>query len=147
MDKIKLISKAASFSLAILLIAVTILMSVLQSYFSKQNIEFRNNVIIAQIVITWFFLPFGILHLYNKDVKDKMEETKALIAVSITSGIIRFMIIIIFLIRILSFMLFENRTEKVMGNGHIMVESNNLRYEGTKEYEPVSKFLYRYIQG
>lgn len=127
------------------LIVILILSSILQNYLLKENIEFRNNVIIARIIVTWFIIPFSIVLSFFRLIKTKLIEAKVITAINITEGLILLIILVIFMIRILGFYLFENRKEQILDNGYIMVYSENFQEQQTKYYKPVSRFLYMYI--
>lgn len=127
------------------LVVILILSSMLQNYLLKQNIEFRDNVIIVQIIASCFIIPLSIVLSFFKLIKTKLIETKVIWAINISEGLILLIILIIFIVRILGFYLFENRKEILLDNGYIMVYSENFQKQQTKYYKPINRFLYMYI--
>lgn len=127
------------------LMVLLILSSILQNYLLKKNIEFRDNVIIVQIIATWFIIPLSIVVSFFMLIKTKLIETKVIGAIYITEWLILLIIFVIFLVRISGFYLFENRKEVILDNGYIMVYSENFQKQQTKYYKPINRFLYMYI--
>lgn len=128
----------------IFVIGITLLMEVGSRYLLKQNIEFTDNLVIFKMIMTWFITPFILIMYYNNTMAGKLRENpEMIVAVSLSNGIIIFVLIFFFILRILFFVLFQDRIETPLGNGLVVVERGNFGPQETLQYELINQFLYR----
>ncbi|MDE6846856.1 MAG: hypothetical protein K2J99_13995, partial [Lachnospiraceae bacterium] len=94
-----------------------------------------------------FITPFILIMYYNNTMAGKLRENPEMIAaVSLSNGIIIFVLIFFFILRILFFALFQDRIETPLGNGLVVVEHRNFGPQETQQYELINQFLYRCIE-
>lgn len=116
--------KFLKYSFLIFVILITLLMELGSRYLLRQNIEFTDKLVIFKMIMTWFVTPFILILYYNNIMVGKLRDNSGMIAaVSLSNGIIIFVLTIFFILRILFFVLFQDRIETPLENGLVVVES------------------------
>lgn len=124
---------------------ITVALNIVQQYLLQQNIEYNDRLIVIRIILTWFVSPFLIVKCYNDIVTTKIDDAKVRAAIYISTSIYVTLIVIAFVIRILFFVILEDRAEIPLTNGLIMVRREIFTSQETFYYQPINYFLYERV--
>lgn len=124
---------------------ITVALNIGQQYLLQQNIEYNDRLIVIRIILTWFVSPFLIVKCYNDIVTTKIDDAKVRAAIYISTSIYVTLIVIAFVIRILFFVILEDRSEIPLTNGLIMVRREIFTSQETFYYQPINYFLYKRV--
>lgn len=131
----------------IIVVGIPVLLELASKYLLKQNIEFTDKLVIFKIIMTWFVTPFVLIMYYNNTMVSKLRDNPGMIAaVSLSNGIILFVLICCFIVRIGVFVLFQDRIETPLKNGKVVVEHGNFGPQETLYYQSINQFLYKRIE-
>ena len=131
----------------IIVVGITLLLELASKYLLKQNIEFTDKLVIFKMIMTWFVTPFVLIMYYNNTMISKLKDNSGMIAaVSLSNGIILFVLVCCFIVRIGVFVLFQDRIETPLNNGQVVVEHGNFGPQETLYYQSINRFLYKRIE-
>lgn len=131
----------------IAVVGITLLLELASKYLWKQNIEFTDKLVIFKMIMTWFVTPFVLIMYYNNTMIHKLKDhSESIAAVSLSNGIILFVLICCFIVRVGVFVLFQDRIETPLNNGQVVVEHENFGSQDILYYQSINQFLYRRIE-
>lgn len=131
----------------IIVVGIPVLLELASKYLLKQNIEFTDKLVIFKILMTWFVTPFVLIMYYNNTMVSKLRDNPGMIAaVTLSNGLILFVLICFFIVRVGVFVFFEDRKETPLSDGRVVVEYENLAPNRTIYYQSINQFLYRRIE-
>lgn len=139
LNKIKLIE-------VIFLFLFIAALNIFQKYLLIRHIEFRDNLLIIKMILSWIIFPFSLISCYHAFIKERVNNKKIFIATNIGSGIIIFIIIIFLFIRGFLFIFFEDKKEIPLENGLILVKHENFGPQQIVYYKPINSFLYKIVE-
>ncbi|MCM1263936.1 MAG: hypothetical protein NC313_14590 [Butyrivibrio sp.] len=130
-----------------LVIGITVLLELGSRYLLKQNIEFTDKLVIFKMIMTWFVTPFTIIMYYNNTMTWRLRDNPEMIAaVSLSNGMVIFVLSFFFILRIIFWELFQDRVETQLENGIVIVEYENFAPNQTLKYQSINQFLYKHIE-
>lgn len=139
--------KVLKWMFLIIVVVIPVILELASKYLLNQNIEFTDKLIIFKIIMTWFVTSFVLIMYYNNTMISKLSDNPGMIAlVTLSNGIVLFIVICFFIVRIGAFVLFEDKKETPLNNGQVVVEYENLAPNRTIYYQSINQFLYRRIE-
>ncbi|MBD5523443.1 MAG: hypothetical protein HDR04_03305 [Lachnospiraceae bacterium] len=131
----------------IIVVGTTLLLELAPKYLLQQNIEFTDKLVIFKIIMTWFITPFVLIMYYHNTMISKLRDNSGMIAaVSLSNGIVLFVLVCCFIVRIGVFVLFQDRIETPLSNGQVVVEHGNFGPQEILYYQSINQFLYKRIE-
>lgn len=131
----------------IAVVGITLLLELASKYLWKQNIEFTDKRVIFKMIMTWFVTPFVLIMYYNNTMIHKLKDhSGSIAAVGLSNGIILFVLICCFIVRVGVFVLFQDRIETPLDNGQVVVEHENFGPQDILYYQSINPFLYKRIE-
>ena len=126
------IFRITKYTFLIILVAFTILLNWGQGYLLKQDIVYSDRLILIKIVLTWLIVPFILVISYGSFMSRKLGDSRAVVAIFISNGIIIFIISIAFVVRLIHFVFIEERPLYDTDIPGMMLY-----------YEPLNPYLYK----
>lgn len=130
----------------IVIIGVVVALNVMHIHFQKQSIEFTNVMTIFRIILTWFGLPILLIAYYSGAMRRHLEHEEVVRATILTSGLLIIVMTFVFVIQIVFFVFFENKTETQLEDGYVLVEYENFGIQQPSYYQQINAFLYKKIE-
>lgn len=128
----KQIFRIVKYTFLIFLIGFTILLNWGQGYLAKQDIVYSEQLILIKVVLTWLIVPFTLVISYGSFMSRKLGDSRAVVSVFISNGIIIFVISIAFVVRLIYLVFVE---EKPLYDADVPGV--------TLHYEPLNPYLYK----